>query len=554
MSAEQLDISMEKDMGEWSSKMKFVYENKLAITHTLCINKDECPVNAAVLITAMPNIPVDQWQQCFIQISSDIIGDILQYLYTCEITVSLATLKEVLLASKVLKLVHLQAACEQFLMENLCPENYIGWYNFCTQEHFDNIAQYFRDKIVKELNKVRQCNEFQGLSFAEVNDFIKEHVENADTQFYAMMTWVLGHEERYGQVEELIKFIDLEKCSRKCLKKTIQTPYKEVLWTVSLQHKLLQASLENCGLADTGDEEYKAYQDEKGETTLSLIGLSFKSNMDFAKYMVLTYQSFKMTNTNTDVVIQLSDGEINAHQVVLATASPYFEALIRILPDCKDNAESHPSIMKTELSDLDAATVRALLDFMYTDKILIDDSLLLGYIHTCDFLQLDKLLDQCKQHAEDGIRMTPENCYQWIIGSNLFTLPMTRNRAVEFVCKNFHIVHKLDDIVTLGHKDMLDLLNNDALGSIHEQTLYDALMCWITYKHEDRRRYLNTFLESKAMAFCIIDQSLDMKQALQVGKFNPTEREQICEPRFTRLATVSPIYTFYLSPVFEKRR
>ena len=367
-------------------------------------------------------------------------------------------------------------------MENLCPESYIGWYNFCTQEHFDNIAQYFRDKIVKELNKVRQCNEFQGLSFAEVNDFIKEHVENADTQFYAMMTWVLGHEERYEQVEELINLIDLEKCSRKCLKKASQTPYKEVLWTASLQHKLFQASIENSGFADAGDEEYKACQDEMEKKTQNLVGSNFKSNMDFAKSMMLTYQSFKMNNTNTDVVIQLSDGEINAHQVVLATASPYFEALIRTSADHKENEESYPSIMKTDLSDLDAATVRGLLDFMYTDKLLIDDSMLLSYIHTCDFLQLENLLDQCKQHAEDGISMTPENCYQWIVGSNLFNLPLTRKRAVQFVCKNFQTVHNVDDIVILGHKDMLDLLNNDELGSIDEQILYNTLMSWIIHQ------------------------------------------------------------------------
>ena len=79
-------------MEEWSSKMKSLYEKKLAITHTLCVNKDEYPINEAVLIAGMPNIPTDQWEQCFIQISSDIIGDILQYLYTCEITVSLVTI------------------------------------------------------------------------------------------------------------------------------------------------------------------------------------------------------------------------------------------------------------------------------------------------------------------------------------------------------------------------------------------------------------------------------------------------------------------------------
>ena len=44
------------------------------------------------------------------------------------------------------------------------------------------------------------------------------------------------------------------------------------------------------------------------------------------------------------------------------------------------------------------------------------------------------------------------------------------------------------------------------------------------------------------MTSCAIDQSLDMKQVLEVGKFDPTEREQIWEARFARLAAVSSGY------------
>ena len=541
-------MDMKKDMGEWTAKMKSLYEKKLTITHTLLLNDDEYPVNAAVLYAALPNIPSDQWQLCFSQINNGLIGDILQYLYSCEITVSLATLKDVLLASKVLKLGHLQDTCEQFLLEHLCPENYIGWYKFCTQENFEGIAKYCRDKIIRELDKVRQCKEFQGLTFAEVNDLIKEHVENADTQFYAMMTWVLGNKERHGQVEELTHLIDLSQCSKKCLQRATETPYKEVLWSVSLQHKLMKACL-NIENRSAQEEEavYIPCEDDTKGITEFVLGLEIQSNMDFAKSMMPTYQSFKTYSVNTDVTIQISDGEIKAHQIVLATASLYFEALIRSSSAEVENPESCESLMKIDLTQLNAAAVTALVDFMYTGIISIDDHALLDLIQACDFLRLETLLGKCKEHTEDRIKMTPENCYQWIVGSNLFNLPKTRDRAVKFVCGNFQNVHHVEGLVKLGHTDMLDVLNDDTLGSVPEETLYNTLMYWIMYEQEDRRKYLPTFLQSKAMKSCLVDQELDMKKALDAGNFDSAEREQIWAARFERLAVVS--FIFLLTPI-----
>ena len=216
----KLEVTSEWDLKEWSTRMKHIYDNDLAKTHVLHVHDVDCSVNAAVLHAALPNIPANKWEETFNAVSSDLVKDILRFLYTFEVPVSLSKVKDILRASNLLQLSHLQKACEPFVINNLRPHNYIGWLQFSEEENFHNLATVCKEKISKELNLVSQCNEFEELSFAETCDLIKEQaVDRADTQFHSIMSWVLVHEDRYKYVEEFIDLIDLTKCSRACLKR-----------------------------------------------------------------------------------------------------------------------------------------------------------------------------------------------------------------------------------------------------------------------------------------------------------------------------------------------
>ena len=215
----KLEVTSEWDLKEWSMKMRHIYDNELAKTYVLHVHDVDYSVNAAVLHAALPHIPANKWEETFSAVSSELVKDILCFLYTFEVPVSLSKVKDLLRASKVLQLSHLQNACEPFVITNLKPHNYIGWLQFSEEEHFHNLAAVCKEKISKELNLVSQCKEFQELSFVETCDLIKQQAaDHADTQFHAIMSWVLVHEDRYKYVEELIDLIDLTKCSRACLK------------------------------------------------------------------------------------------------------------------------------------------------------------------------------------------------------------------------------------------------------------------------------------------------------------------------------------------------
>ena len=517
--------------------MKRAYENGLAKIYVLHVHDVDYSVNAAVLHAALPNIPLNKWEETFSAVSSDMIKDILCFLYSFEVPVSPPRMNKILNASNVLQLSHLQKACEPFVMDNLRPHNCIGWLQFSEAENFHDLAKGCKEKITKELHLVSQCKEFQELSFAEVCDLIKEQAADcADTRFHAIMSWVLVDEDRYKNVEELIDLIDLTKCSRACLKRAIIEPYDKAFQTMSLQKKLLQAIL-----SDTFP--YKANEDPKyvpakvdANANQELI-LNYKDNYiaDFGKSMIAKFKNFQMNTMHTDITVKLSDeNSIKAHQVVLAAGSPYFEALVRRSVD-EENEQTSSQIIHTDLLQLDPVASKALVEYTYSKKIEISNRELLDYIHGCDFLQLGSLLQQCKSYAEKSVTISVENCFEWFIGSKLFSLPKTKDRAVLFICKNFEQVHRMEGLLNLGHDDMVGVLSNDALGSVPEQVLYEAIISWIMH-NQGERSHLAEFLKSNAMKCCSVDVKLDMHAILRGKNFDANETHQIWETHYDRLA------------------
>ena len=533
----KLEVTSEWDLKEWSTRMKHIYDNGLAKTHVLHVHDVDYSVNAAVLHAALPNIPANKWEETFNAVNRDLVKDILRFLYTFEVPVSLSKVKDILLASNLLQLSHLQKACEPFVMDNLRPHNYIGWLQFSEAENFHNLAKVCKEKITKELHLVSQCKEFQELSFAEVCNLIKEQAADcADTRFHAIMSWVLVDKDRYKYVEQLIDLIDLTKCSRACLKRAIIGPYDKAFQTMSLQRKLLQASL-----SDTSP--YKANEDTKyipakvDANTQQELLLNYKDNhiADFAKSMIAKFNYFLMNTMHTDMTVKLSDeNSIKTHQVVLAAGSPYFEAVVRRSSD-EENEQASSEMIYTDLLQLDPVAAKALVEYIYSNNINIVSNELLDYIHGCDFLQLGILLQQCKNYAEKSVTISPEKCFQWFIGSKLFSLKNTKNRAVSCICMNFEQVHRMEGLLNLGRDDMVGVLNNDALWPVPEQVLYEVIISWIMH-NQGERSHLAEFLKSNAMKRCSVDVKLDMHAILRGKNFDANETHQIWEARYDRLA------------------
>ena len=545
-----IDVRIDDSVTHWINGMKAVYHGNLAQNYTLHINGKDYPCNEAIMHAVLPDIPPEEWGERFSTVSTlggntDLISQILQYFYTCEIHVSMDTLNLILKASRVLNLSHLKDACEHYLCKHLSPEIYCSWLKFSEEENFETISKMCKDGIFNELDRVRQCQDFQRLSFAEVKELVEEHVklgQSADKLFCAILSWIEKNDGQY--YEELFNLIDMFKCSKQALNMATEEPYEKLLWTASFQNKLFRACLraesmnnesavstsaghQSCDREDTDDGHSEQY-----------LNFAFPSVKKFALDMIQAFQDFQNNAKHTDIIIKLFDKDIQAHQVVLAAGAPYFEALLR----SHASQDQNTGTMEADLTTMNPVIVPVLVNYMYSKSIHIEDLALLEHIYACDFLQIETLLSKCKEYAERGVQIGPSNCIDWIVGHRTFNLPQTKKNAMRVIWTNLRTVIMLNKLQQLESTELLELLNAQTwqfeYNTVSERDLLEALIAWINCDQESRKQCVTQLLESRAMTHCSVCWDLDMKHVLDSGSFGLSERDQFWQTHCKKMTKV----------------
>ena len=118
--------------------------------------------------------------------------------------------------------------------------------------------------------------------------------------------------------------------------------------------------------------------------------------------MMARYFSLRGT-FKKDICITLRSGSVMAQKLILAAACPYFEGLVRTgsLLNYSDN-----DMFTSSLEILDDATVRALVQYMYSGTMSVNSDAVVECMTACDYLQMTEVLQECCQHVE-SLEITP---------------------------------------------------------------------------------------------------------------------------------------------------
>ena len=118
----------------------------------------------------------------------------------------------------------------------------------------------------------------------------------------------------------------------------------------------------------------------------------------------------------------------------------------------------------------------------------------------------------------------------------MFSLPDIQTRAVGYVRDNFESVRHKGDLKTLERDDVLMILNSQLL-SIDEQSVYEAIIAWISHSPDRRRSSLSAFLATGAMKNSSVNTSIDMEALLEA--FDVDEKVQVWKVHYNKLQEVS---------------
>lgn len=198
-----------------------------------------------------------------------------------------------------------------------------------------------------------------------------------------------------------------------------------------------------------------------------------------AQSVLAALENLRRREELCDVVLKVAEKEIKAHRVVLAAASPYFNAMFT-----SDLVESKQEVVN--LNDFDPLAFQMVVDFAYVARVNITIDNVQSLLTVASLLQVETLVEKCCFFLEHELH--PSNC----LGIRRFAynhgcLALSKI-AYDYAMRNFNQVTQLEEFYQCPLEEVLELLSEDALYVRHEEEVYEAALRWLKYNLEDRMK------------------------------------------------------------------
>lgn len=193
--------------------------------------------------------------------------------------------------------------------------------------------------------------------------------------------------------------------------------------------------------------------------------------------LLLQLNALRQEKILTDVMLCSGNTEIPCHRNVLVSSSPYFRAMF-----CNNFLESQQT--KVQLRDLTPATLKAIVDYIYTGRTSVTMDNVLSLMQAASMLLYGRLFEACSSFLQE--QLCPENCLSMIRLSEIMSCISLRDKAREIAMKSFCDVTLSEDLCELSLPELMGYLEDDGLCAEEEQ-VFETLVAWIHHDPLSRR-------------------------------------------------------------------
>ncbi|KAI8516083.1 protein homodimerization [Branchiostoma belcheri] len=206
-----------------------------------------------------------------------------------------------------------------------------------------------------------------------------------------------------------------------------------------------------------------------------------------------------------DVIFEVEGKEINAHRIVIATSSPFFQAMFT-------SKMSEEKSKKITLQEVEAETIEALVEFAYTACIKVNDKNVQSLLSASNRYQIETIKKLCCNYLKEN--MTPSNCLGIQQFAEYLNCKELSEEARQYSHENFTEVCQEEEFSQLELPKLKEILASDQLTVKSENVVYDAAITWLKSKSREEhtvevmsliryplitRSYLSTTVESEPL-------------------------------------------------------
>ncbi|XP_055021770.1 kelch-like protein 17 isoform X1 [Boleophthalmus pectinirostris] len=182
-----------------------------------------------------------------------------------------------------------------------------------------------------------------------------------------------------------------------------------------------------------------------------------------------------------DIVLHVSNKEIKAHKVVLASCSPYFHAMFT--NEMSESRQTHVT-----LHDIDPQALEQLVQYAYTAEIVVGEGNVQTLLPAASLLQLNGVRDACCKFLLS--QLDPSNCLGIRGFADTHSCSDLLKSAHKYVLQHFVEVSKTEEFMLLPLKQVLDLISSDNLNVPSEEEVYRSVLSWVKHDIDGRRQHV----------------------------------------------------------------
>ncbi|XP_044173878.1 kelch-like protein 17 [Acropora millepora] len=194
----------------------------------------------------------------------------------------------------------------------------------------------------------------------------------------------------------------------------------------------------------------------------------------------------------TDISLKIGpERTLRAHRAVLASFSPYFEALLG--DNWKEGNKE-----EIEILGFDEGAVSDLIEFAYTGKINIDKDNALTLLEAANYLGIEPVKKSCGNFLEQVV--DAKSCLGILRLADMFAMDELSSFAKKYALRHFTDVCKEDEFLCLPVNLLSDLLSEERLCVVvedlipcveeREKTVLESVLQYVEHDVENRKTHL----------------------------------------------------------------
>ena len=201
-------------------------------------------------------------------------------------------------------------------------------------------------------------------------------------------------------------------------------------------------------------------------------------DVEYTNQLASTMAEFRKTGQLCDVIVSTEGRAFQAHKIVLAASSSFFQSLFTV-----DMSEKHKQTIK--MDNIDSATMNRVLNYIYTGCIIHPNSEDAKELYlAADYLILPGLKNKAVEIMVEAL--SAESCLRTLVWSHKFSSRALFAHTFRFILDNFNNVSRSTDFVKMPARELGLLLASNNLRVADEEIVYDALKRWYDGKPKER--------------------------------------------------------------------